>query len=384
MRIKSYFANSVQEAMEQARAELGAEAMLMNSKKTDPELRHLGAYEVVFGLAGGADGPARTSDKQVVGAAARIPQDALLDEIAELKRQIESVQRSVSRQRAHMRLRGLESWPELERAYEQLLASDFSEELAQDLVQTAAERMREEQGRGQRVPIAGGGVEAVVAAEIERRLLISPGIEERQPGFKAALFAGPPGCGKTSLLVKVAIAGGIQQGLPVHIVSADTVRVGASEQLAAYARIMGAGFQALHTFSSLGQVLAERRQNALVLIDTAGCGAADGEEIRELAGFLRREPQVEVHLVMPASLRQAVVARTFERFEILRPAKLDFTHFDEADRPGAVLDTALRSCIPVSFVSRGQSIPEDLADASRRLLLANLWESAEAAAASAA
>ncbi|MGH9582306.1 MAG: hypothetical protein ACRD4O_05170, partial [Bryobacteraceae bacterium] len=121
MRIKSYFADSVQDAMERARAELGSEAMLVHSRKTDSELRHLGAYEVVFGISGNSGGMAPTGDSG--------PRDrggALMEEMAELRRQIEGVKRSVSRQSAHLRLAGLERWPDLERLYEQLLSADFS------------------------------------------------------------------------------------------------------------------------------------------------------------------------------------------------------------------------------------------------------------------
>src|SRR5579884_1104978 len=113
MRIKSYFADSVQEAMELARLELGPEAMLVNSRKTDPELRHLGAYEVVFGMTSQSaevrsqkGAAARQGREQVALERNRGQQDALLEEMAELRRQIESVKRSVSRQseigRAHV------------------------------------------------------------------------------------------------------------------------------------------------------------------------------------------------------------------------------------------------------------------------------------------
>jgi flagellar biosynthesis protein FlhF len=384
MRIKSYFANSIQDAMEQARVELGSEAMLVNSRRTDPELKHLGAYEVVFGTAG-TNGRLESGAAQPPGAVARKDQrDPLMEEMAELRRQIESVKRSVSRQSAHLRLTGLERWPDLERTYDQLLAADFSQEIAQDLVQAAAKRMPEEDARPLRAGSGASGIEAAVIGEIERRLRIAPEIGRGEPERRVALFAGPPGCGKTSTLVKIAIAYGIKQGIPVQIISTDTLRVGAAEQLSAYARIMGAGFQAVHTLKGLGQALDEHRAKRLVLIDTPGYAPGEMEDARELAGFLGRQSHIAVHLLLPAVLRQSVLARISERFEMLGPATLVFTHFDEADRPGAVLDQAIRTGIPVSFLSRGQKIPEDIVEASKQALLERLWEPADAAAVSAA
>jgi len=117
MRIKSYFAESVEEAMDKARVELGPEAMLMNSKSTDPELRHLGRYEVVFGLAFADVGPAvNTSAPQAVPALPPAPNgkpDTLALEIADLRRQIETVRRSMSRQSFHMRWTAPGAAPEL-------------------------------------------------------------------------------------------------------------------------------------------------------------------------------------------------------------------------------------------------------------------------------
>ncbi|MGH9622638.1 MAG: hypothetical protein ACRD45_23395 [Bryobacteraceae bacterium] len=379
MKIKSYFANSVQEAMEKARAELGAEAMLVHSKNTDAELRHLGAYEVVFGVSAHPTGAAAL--KAAPEAATPERGDALLEEMAELRRQIEGVKRSVSRQSAHLRLAGLERWPELEKLYEQLLAADFSSETAQDLVQ-AARRLTDGDPRSPRASAA--AIEAAVSAEIERRLLLEPEIGEREPGRKVALFTGPPGCGKTSLLVKVAVAHGVKRGIPVQILSTDTLRVGAVEQLSAYAHILGAGFQAVHTVAAFARALEEHRAKKLVLIDTPGYAANEMEDAQELAGFVSSQRRIEVHLLLPTFLRQSVLARTAERFQIFAPAKLAFTHFDEAGSPGAVLDQALRSGLPVSFLSSGQKIPEDIAEASKAALLEGLWEPAEAAAVSAA
>lgn len=383
MRIKSYFANSVQDAMEQARAELGAEAMLVNSRKTDPDLRHLGVYEVVFGVGARAEVSQDGAAKPASANGRRDQRDILMEEMAELRRQVESVKRSVSRQSAHLRLTGLERWPDLEQIYDGLLAADFSQEIAQELVQAAVRRMPED-GRPARAGSATGGLQSAIIGEIERRVRIAPEIGEREPGRRVALFAGPPGCGKTSMLVKIAVACGIRQRIPVQIISTDTLRVGAVEQLSAYARVMGTGFSAVHTLGGFEQALEEHRAKKMILIDTPGYAGSEAEEIRELADFLKRHHQIEVHLLLPAGLRQNVLARIFDRFESLKPAKLAFTHFDEAIEIGAVLDQAIRTGIPVSFLSSGQRVPEDIAEASKSILLERLGEPADEAAASAA
>ena len=140
MRIKSYFAESVEEAMDQARVELGSEAMLMDSKPTAPEFRHLGRYEVVFGLAFADIGPAAAQS----AASALLPNgkpDTLAQEIADLRRQIDTVKRSMSRQTFHMRWTAPGTAPELAELYMRLLNADFTEETAHELVQSVETRM---------------------------------------------------------------------------------------------------------------------------------------------------------------------------------------------------------------------------------------------------
>jgi flagellar biosynthesis protein FlhF len=390
MRIKSYFADSVQEAMELARLELGPEAMLVNSRKTDPELRHLGAYEVVFGMPG--HGVAPRSQKEVTGRQGREPlpseksrdqQKALIEEMAELRRQIELVKRSVSRQNAHRRLAGLERWPELEQVYEQLLGAGFSPEIGQELVQAVAGRSSEEKSRSGRAFASEGGLYEAVREEIEHRLQTIPELRERQ-GRRVALFVGPAGSGKTSILVKVAVRYGIERGLAVQILSADTLRVGAVEQLSTYARILGAGFQLVYSPAALSLAIEEHRAKKLLLIDTPGYAPAEMDEALELAAAVERQADVDVHLVLPATWRQNALMQACERFRIFHPSKLVFTHWDESERPGAVLDQAMRAGIPISFVSCGQKIPEDLTEATQGFLLENLWEQLELAAMNAA
>ncbi len=170
----------------------------------------------------------------------------------------------------------------------------------------------------------------------------------------------------------------------MQILSTDTLRIGGSEQLSVYARIMGVGFQAVPTMAALEQALEECRAKKLVLIDTPGYGAAELEEAADLKGFLARNPHVEMQLVLPATLRPSALSSALAHFAIFHPSKLLLTHLDDADTPGAALDTALRSGLPISFLANGQQIPDDLEQASKERLTDKLFERVRAAAFAAA
>ncbi len=394
MKIKSYFAESIADAMEKARLELGPDAMLVSSKKVDSELRHLGSYEVVFGLTEEI-APARTLTRTGASPggrvaaplleAASVPRanDHLVQELADLRKQIETVSRSVSRQNYQLRWTGANASPELQELHAQLLAADFSDEMAQDLVGGVQARLQKESRDAARLSRRGDMLspellQATLNEEIESRLTVVPSLG-KSGERRIVVLVGAPGSGKTTTLVKLAVRQGVAARVPVQILSIDTLRLGGAEQLASYARVIGAGFRAVHSAAGLEQAMEEYKNKTLFLIDTPGYDAANIEEAAELLAFLKRNPQVEVQLVLPASLRATAAARILQRFAAFQPAKILFTRLDEADTAGAVLEPALRSGLPVSFLGKGQQIPEDLEVASLPRLMEKLPVAARAA-----
>jgi flagellar biosynthesis protein FlhF len=182
-------------------------------------------------------------------------------------------------------------------------------------------------------------------------------------------FAGPAGSGKTSTLVKLAIRFGLAQHSPTLIISADTYRVAAADQLRTYSAILGVNCEVVETPSGLSRVLEEHRSKETVLIDLPGMGPREPELMHEWAPVLAH-PDIDVHLVMPATMRCADLARTVGRFEPL----------DETACYGGVLSLAIETGRPVSFLCSGQSIPEDIEPATRAALLRLIGAEPHAAA----
>jgi flagellar biosynthesis protein FlhF len=372
MRIKSYFAESVEEAMDRARTELGSEAMLMNTKDTDPEFRHLGRYEVVFGLAFSDVGPAAPPSPPALPAAANGKPDTLALEIAELRRQIETVKRSMSRQSFHMRWTAPGAAPELGELYMRLLNTDFSEECAHELVQAVETRVN--LGRAAGATISPDTLERAICSELESRFETQPGLGIPGAERRVTALVGPPGAGKTTTIVKLALKYGLTSRRPLQILSTDTCRVAASDQLRAYAAIIGIAFQTVETMAGLAQALEEASGKDLVLIDTPGLGPADADEAAELALFLSHHRLIEVQLVMPATLRAAALSRITERFSMFQPARLLFTNVDDGGACGGMVEQAIRTRLPLSYLGCGQQIPEDLIEASKSRLIRKVFE----------
>jgi flagellar biosynthesis protein FlhF len=377
VKIKSYFADSVQAAIESARAELGSDAMLLNSKKTEVELRSLGAYEVVFGVASEASKTAEPEAPEPSSTDELVRSSEVVKELADLRRQIETVRRSVVRHGRGAAATGGQMAADADRIAARLLAADFSEELATELAETVARQVGSaQQGRagrsGEREPWPPELVDAALASELEQRFSVAPHLGPAGAGTRIVLFAGPAGAGKTTCLIKLAIRHGLRARVPLQILSLDTLRVGGWEQLASYARIAGLAFEVVHTAGLLGQALAEFANKKLILIDTPGLSPAELRDTPELAQAASQAAHVEVQLVLPAVLRPQAALATIERFRAFQPSKLLFTHMDEMETPGGLLEVAIRSGLPVSFLSTGQQIPEDIREASKAELLGPL------------
>ncbi len=378
MRIKSYFADSVTEAMEQARRELGPEAMLMDSKKTELELRSLGAYEVVFAVAPEELPPAEivrpfktAPAASAISAApleARTGSNDFSRELAELRKQIETVKRSVDH-RPDALQKGTTLSGEGTELVARLTAAELSEGLAFELV-AAAEVRRSQEGSST------AGLDAALRAECEQRLRFSPSLGLAGAEPRIVLLAGPAGTGKTTTLIKLALRYGLRARQPLQMLSLDTLRIGGWEQLACYARIAGLPCQPVHTPAALDQAFAEYSQKKLLLIDTPGFSPGDESQSRSLAAWLAtHRPFVEVQLVLSAAARPSSNLAAIQRFAPFAPSKLLFTHMDEAESYGPVLETALRSGLPISFLANGQQVPEDIEEASLDRLLGSLISS---------
>lgn len=354
MQMKSYYAGTVEAAMARARHELGEDAMLVNSRKTPPESRHLGNYEVIFA----SEPVTRMQSANLLEmlqqqSSEELPKPPVpaVDggELSDIRRQLAGIRSVISR------TPGVYAHPELAELHTVLEGNDIDSELAADLVQSASARLRTPANRGTLL-------EALVK-EMDSRVQVDStlGIE----GSKIIAMVGPPGRGKTTTLIKLAVQFGIAARIPVKLLSMDTYRIAAAEQMRSFASILGVAYQSLETCAALDAALSESHRHGLVFIDTPGYGPQDMDAAEELAGFFARRPDIDRHLVLRIDMKSADLRRAVERFSVFRPGKLIFTGLDEAERLGSVFGEAVRAKMPVSFLGNGQQIPENLEPATR-------------------
>jgi flagellar biosynthesis protein FlhF len=384
MRIKSFFASSVEQAIQEARQELGPDAMLITSRRSAPEARSLGAYEVVFGLQSTATRSATRASSRPRAAQQPASQTSadLSSELQNLRAQLEEIKSTLQGPRTTD-----QATPDAEELFAQLVSLDLSRNVARDVVSAAA-RLRDQLSAEQ--PSAALPLQAYARELVSKRLRFAPpfhsetAAQTTQAAGQLIVFVGPAGAGKTTTLVKIAIREGLSNRRSVRILSVDPYRVAAHEKLRSFAGIIGVGFSAVNSVQEFAGAVEESRGKGVVLVDTPGYSLSEIEHAREIAGCLERIPNKRVHLVLPASMKRDSLTRCIRDYADFEPHYLLFTKLDETDSPGAVLSTALETDQPLSFFASGQNIPEDIEPASAPVLLASVFHQEAAEAVSAA
>ncbi|MDY0191442.1 MAG: flagellar biosynthesis protein FlhF [Desulfuromonas sp.] len=194
---------------------------------------------------------------------------------------------------------------------------------------------------------------------------------------KRLALIGPTGVGKTTTIAKLAAAYLLMGGKRVAMVTIDTYRIAAVEQLKVYGEIMNLPVEVVISPAQLREVLQRHSNKDLVLIDTAGRSPKDDVSLNELQDFLAVDDSIEAHLVLSATTRERDLYETANRFGALEPKSLLMTKLDECASLGVLLNVHLRNNCPLSYLANGQKVPEDLVQANAEMVSALILEHSE-------
>ena len=295
------------------------------------------------------------------GAAA--PDDDQASLAHELHGQLKDLQAMVEqlcRRAQHTRQHDL---PEpLFRLYTSLIDAEVSEELARELV----ERLRHDTPASELSDPA--ALRTRVARAIESEIAVCGPIRPQGAGAHVVALVGPTGVGKTTTIAKLAAHYRLRQRLKVGLITVDTYRIAAVEQLRTYADIIDLPMHVVSTPREIRGALNQLEGFDLVLMDTAGRSPRDEVKIQELKAFLHEARADEVHLVLSSVTGAAALARTAERFADVGTTALILTKLDEATALGNVLPLVRSSRLPLSYVTNGQNVPDDIQPAQSQRL----------------
>ncbi|MEM1424129.1 MAG: AAA family ATPase, partial [Planctomycetota bacterium] len=280
-------------------------------------------------------------------------------ELAELKKMMGQVLRT-SRAQNPVALP-----PALEGIHDALHDSDLSDALVDRVIGGVIEELRPDELRD----------ESVVRQVAVRRLaslipvdgsLARHARSERNSPLVIALV-GPTGVGKTTTVAKLAATYKLRHGASVGLVTSDTYRIAAVDQLRTYANIIGLPIQVTLTPAEMAQAVRGFHEHDVVILDTAGRSQNDTDRIDELRGFLDAARPDHTQLVLSATSSPKVIERITRVFGALEPTHAIATKLDEAASLGPIVEAVRSLNTPLSFVTTGQEVPDQIepADAER-------------------
>lgn len=180
--------------------------------------------------------------------------------------------------------------------------------------------------------------------------------------MRVIALIGPTGVGKTTTVAKLAANLKLRQKKNIGLVTIDTYRIAAVEQLRTYAQIIGVPLEVASSPTEVADALSRCRARGceVVLMDTAGRSQRDDPKLDQLAKMLQAAQPDEVHLVLSSTCTQSVLEQAVERFSRLRTDRIIFTKLDEAVSFGVLLNVSRKLNKRLSFVTTGQEVPHDI------------------------
>ncbi|EGR1042216.1 flagellar biosynthesis protein FlhF [Vibrio cholerae] len=187
---------------------------------------------------------------------------------------------------------------------------------------------------------------------------------------------GPTGVGKTTTVAKLAARAAMEYGSDnVALVTTDTYRIGAHEQLSIYGRIMGCPVRVAKDSNELADVIYQLRNRRLILVDTAGMGQRDVRLSEQLDTLMQESGEtIHSYLVLPATAQRKVLQETIEHFRRIPLSGCIMTKLDECLSLGEFVSVVVQNALPVAYIANGQRVPEDIVIAQPKYMVAKANE----------
>jgi len=369
MKIKKITAQTMKEALRLVKEELGDDAIILKSRKVNRsgmfsfltrEMIEVTAAidnDPIEAQTGSSDSQFKTRKRD---GSTDLRDRYVLYDIREDVNKIEETLDEIGNQLKYDLIPGLPK--ELKQLYMTLVDNGVIKQIAGDLVGKAFSELEGD--------IFDNPAAAADSIEqyLREKFAVSgpPEITESAPAVMALI--GPTGVGKTTTIAKIAAQYKFFSGKNVALISADTYRMAAIEQLRTFARISSLPLEVVYAPEDMPKAISKHSDKDLILIDTAGRSHRNKEKMKELAVFMETSNPTQIHLTLSASTKYADLLDIIDKFRIVPSDYVIFTKLDETSDYGNLLNLAITRPKPFSYLTLGQNVPDDIALADRALL----------------
>ncbi len=359
------------EALSQVKKEFGSDAVILNTRSLP---KRLGSGRQLVELTAARqkqDLPVelrtgtipmrsgREDQSQADGAATVMTgagQSRMSGESSSLAAELSSLKSLVGELVQHHRRDGMSDAPKaLFDAHQQLITNDVAEQLASELIEDLKRSLPK---KSQEDPRA---IRRHLASSIAKMIpSVLPGELSSLTGQRVIALVGPTGVGKTTTIAKIAANYRLRQHKRVGLITIDTYRIAAVQQLQTYAQIIDVPIEVAATPMQFRGALSRLKDCDIILIDTAGRSQRDKAKNDELQVFFDIQKPDEIHLVLSTTSSPQVLKQSIERFRSTGFDRLILTKLDEAVGFGVILACLIKAKTKLSYLTMGQEVPDDI------------------------
>lgn len=416
MNVKRFIGDDVTEAMSKVREELGRDALILNTRKIKrkgifgflkkPLIEIVAAFEnpepvqrIAAPMAPWVPPPTPEQDvlsmsfnnqksslaslttavnndsfKPIFPIVERTPSEPKLEEnkIRDLETKLDSLSSTLGNLVSKMQIKdGYRSQypPEIESFVLSLIENEVHEEFAHKVAREVSDIAVKQQEED---------VEEVCEQILKQHIGESSPIKLKRFKRQVVLLTGPTGVGKTTTLAKLAAIYSINHHAKVGIISADTYRIAAVEQLKTYAEILDVPISVAYSPEEVKDCLKEHEDKDIVFIDTSGRSPNDQSLEKDISQLIKFSQADEVHLVISATTSFSGCVNILNKYSFLRDFKILVTKLDETPTWGTVLNLRFLADKPLSYTAMGQNVPDDIEIANSRKIITKLIGRVEA------
>jgi flagellar biosynthesis protein FlhF len=245
----------------------------------------------------------------------------------------------------------------LRMVYNKLIESEVDEEVANIIIEDIDASMKKE-----------ANIDNIISAVYQKIILKlgEPEVVNTENGKTVVFFLGPTGVGKTTTIAKLASEFKLNRGIQVAMITADTYRIAAVEQLNTYAGILDVPVSVIFSPDELIDAINKYSEYDLILVDTAGRSHRNAEQLSEVKQLITATQEaglgvnIEKYLVLSATTKYKDLLNITEAYKDIDNFRLLFTKLDETNAYGNILNIRVHTGAPLSYVTSGQAVPEDI------------------------
>lgn len=356
MIIKRYIGNTMQDAMAQVKADLGSDAIILNTRRIRKK-----------GLVSWFTKPlievTAAADNDIIGFSNReinhnvVTRDTARDDYSYYKFEKkvdameEMIKKLVTEFGRDLDKGSSKTFGENQAYFDILISNEVNQKYAIEIMEKATELYT---GRNLEFSQCFEQVILDYLGEDVQPIEVTPGQR------KIVLFVGPTGVGKTTTLAKLAAGFAIEDGKKVGLITSDTYRIAAVDQLRVYAEILGIPMSVIYSPKDISVALEEHKDRDIILIDTAGRSIKDESHEKEIKEIIEYGNIHDIYLVISANSSYQGCLDILNSYEFLGEYKLIFTKIDEITTYGSIINCKLISRRPLSYITTGQNVPVDI------------------------